>query len=154
MIPGLAPLLRAAFGGVVATMGILTIYFGLLTLVSDWGFTRAEFARSWPFIVVLATGFGIQVGLYLCLRSAVRAPRTQAMVAVNGASSSSAMLSCVLCCNASFVNLAPALAATGFFTAIGRYQTELFWLAIAANCAGIVFIAVRLRAALAAMRCG
>ncbi len=153
MIPGLAPLLRAAFGGAMATMGLLTIYFGLLTLVSDWGFTRAEFARSWPFVVALAIGFGIQVGLYLRLHGVVRAPRTKVVVAVNGASSSSAMLSCVLCCNASFVNLVPVLAATGFFTAVGLYQTELFWLAISANIAGIIFVSMRLRAAFAAVRC-
>ncbi len=123
--------------------GLLAIYFGVLTLVSGWPYTLEQFGTYWPFIVTLAVGFGVQVGLFVYLRSAVRAAGSGKVVAVTGGTSGAAMLSC---CTHYLVNLLPVLGATGLVSLVGQYQVELFWVGVAANLAGITYMSRRLYA--------
>jgi Cu+-exporting ATPase len=51
-----------AVGG-FATLAMLGIYFGALTLVSGWDFTVSQFLQYWPYVVALTLGFGLQIGL-------------------------------------------------------------------------------------------
>lgn len=46
--------------GVVATIGLLAVYFSLLTSLPGWAFTRYQFANFWYFVLALAEDFGIQ----------------------------------------------------------------------------------------------
>lgn len=126
--------------GVLAAAIMLGLYFGALTLVSGWGFTRDQFNAYWPFIVALAVGFGIQVGLFVYLRKAVHAVASGRVMAATGTTSGAAMISC---CTHYLVNVLPALGATGVVSFVGQYQTELFWFGIAANLAGIAYIGSR-----------
>lgn len=139
--------------GSVSAAGMVAFYLGAASLTASWDFARAELARTWPYVGALAAGFGLQVGLYLHLRAIAQTLRSKAVVAANGGVSGTAILLCMVCCNASFVNLLPALAAAGVFTLIGFYQTELFTLALAANLVGIGYFVYRLHAALTAERC-
>jgi YHS domain-containing protein len=131
----------AIAGGIGASAALLVLYFALLAALSGWDFTRDEFARYWPYIVTLAGGFGIQVGLFLFLRGLMRAHHAGKVVAVTGGTSGAAMVSC---CSHYLVNLLPALGATGLISLIGQYQVELFWVGIAANLAGIAYVGRRL----------
>lgn len=131
----------AAAGGIGGSAALLVLYFSLLTALSGWGFTRDEFARYWPYIVTLAGGFGIQVGLFLFLRGLTQANHAGKVVAATGGTSGAAMVSC---CSHYLVNLLPALGASGLVSLIGQYQVELFWFGIAANLAGIAYVGRRL----------
>ncbi|OHC74955.1 MAG: hypothetical protein A3G18_01365 [Rhodospirillales bacterium RIFCSPLOWO2_12_FULL_58_28] len=133
----------AAGVGLSGTAALLILYFGLLTLVSGWSFTLDQFRDFGPFIVALAVGFGIQVGLYVYLRRALHAAHSGKVVAVTGATSGAAMVSC---CTHYLVNLLPALGAAGLVSLVSQYQIELFWFGLAANLAGIVYIARQLAA--------
>lgn len=133
--------ISAASIGLFAAAILLSIYFGVLTLVSGWEFTIEQFGDYWPFITALAIGFGIQVGLFVYLRSAVHAATSGKVLAATGTTSGAAMVSC---CTHYLVDLLPALGATGLVTFIGTYQIELFWFGIASNLAGIGYIGRRL----------
>ncbi len=63
---------REAGAGLAASLALLALYFGLLTLVSGWQFTLEQFETFWPYTVALAVGFGIQIALFLHLRRIVR----------------------------------------------------------------------------------
>ena len=130
----------AAGAGLLASAVILSFYFGVLTLVSGWQFTVEQFGDWWPYIVALATGFGIQVGLFVYLRRAVRTAASGKVMMATGATSGAAMLSC---CTHYLVNLLPVLGATGLVSFVGAYQVELFWFGIASNLAGIAYIGRR-----------
>lgn len=139
--PG-APAIWVSLGfGVLASGGLLGLYFGLLTLLSGWSFTLDQFVEFWPYLAMLAAGFGIQVGLFTYLRRAVRAAQSAKVVAVTGTASGTAMVSC---CAHYLVNLLPALGATGLVSLVSQYQVELFWFGIAANLAGITYVGRRL----------
>lgn len=130
----------AAGAGLLASAIALSFYFGTLTLVSGWQFTVEQFVDWWPYIVALATGFGIQVGLFVYLRRAVHGAASGKVLVATGTTSGAAMLAC---CTHYLVNLLPVLGATGLVSFVGAYQVELFWFGIASNLAGIAFIGRR-----------
>jgi len=130
----------AAGAGLLASAIVLSFYFGALTLVSGWQFTVEQFADWWPYIVALATGFGIRVGLFVYLRRAVHGAASGKVLVATGTTSGAAM---VACCTHYLVNLLPVLGATSLVSFVGAYQVELFWFGIASNLAGIAYIGRR-----------
>lgn len=60
------------------------------------------------------------------------------VVAVSGTTSTAAMVSC---CAHYLANIVPVLGVAGFFTVVAQYQIELFWVGLAFNVAGILYIA-------------
>ena len=138
-------ILKVGLAGLGSSLALLAIYFGLLTLVSGWSFTLEQFATYWPYIVALATGFGIQIALYLHLRQVVRgSPAHGKVVAASGATSTAAMVSC---CTHYLANLLPIVGAAGLVTLATQYQVELFWIGLAFNGAGIAYIGTKVAAA-------
>jgi Cu+-exporting ATPase len=132
---------RSVIYGVGGTTALLGIYFVILAAVSGWEFTVSQFLDFWYFIVSLAAGFGIQVGLYTYLRSAVRGlDMSGKVVAVSGTTSTAAMISC---CAHYLTNIVPVLGAAGAIALVAQYQIELFWFGLASNLAGIAYMGNR-----------
>ena len=63
---------KSTIYGFTGTTALLAIYFFVVSLISGWPFALDQFGRFWYFIVSLAVGFGIQVGLYVYLKNAMR----------------------------------------------------------------------------------
>ncbi|HEY5993468.1 MAG TPA: hypothetical protein VIU46_02595 [Gallionellaceae bacterium] len=127
--------------GAGATVLLLAVYFGVVGLVSGMDFALDQFTNFWHFLIALAIGFGIQVGLYVHLRNLVaRHAVSGKVVAVSGTTSTAAMVSC---CAHYLANVVPLLGVAGFFTVVAQYQIELFWAGLAFNAAGILYIASR-----------
>ena len=123
---------------IVASLLLLALYFGALTLVSGWEFTLEQFQTYWYFVTALAAGFGVQVGLFLYLRALVHGARNQGVVlATSGTTSTAAMISC---CTHYLANIAPVIGAAGLVTFATQYQVELFWVGLAFNVGGIIYI--------------
>lgn len=136
--PNAAGAAPAVVFGMLASTIMLGIYFGALSLLSGWSYTVAEFARFWPYIVALAGGFGLQIGLYVFLRHQLAHHHGGGkMVAASGTTSTAAMLSC---CAHYLVNVLPVIGAAGFVTLVAQYQVQLFWIGLAFNTAGIAYI--------------
>ncbi|MBI3432992.1 MAG: hypothetical protein HY018_12370 [Hydrogenophilales bacterium] len=132
-------LVKSISWGTAAFVLMLAVYFGVVSLISGWKFTLEQFAAFRYFIIALALGFGIQVGLYTSLRQLVGQQKMSGrMVAASGTTSTAAMISC---CAHYLVNILPVLGVTGFITLVAQYQAQLFWLGLAFNLAGILYIA-------------
>lgn len=128
--------------GMLASLIMLSIYFGVLIPISGWEYTVSEFVRFWPYLIALSLGFGTQIGLYVYLRQMLMQHSTGgSMVVASGTTSTAAMISC---CAHYLVNVAPVVGAAGFITLVAQYQVELFWVGLAFNFAGIAFIGSRL----------
>src|SRR3989338_8865524 len=129
-----SPFIAGTFGATV----LLALYFIIVTAISGWEFAQSQFASFWYYILALATGFGIQVGLYQYLRHAIqRGKGTGKVLAVTGTNSTVAMISC---CAHYLANILPALGATGNLALVGQYQIELFWIGLVSNAFGIAYI--------------
>ena len=132
----------SVFYGTLASAILLGVYFAVLTLVSGWSFAQDQFATYWYFVVSLAVGFGIQVGLYQYIKSLVHEGLGMGkIVSVSGTTSTAAMVSC---CAHYLVNLVPILGVTGLVTFVAQYQTEFFWVGLASNILGIGYMVSRI----------
>ena len=133
---------RPVLYGVAACAVLLALYLVVLTLVSGWAFTLAQFVAFWYFVVTLAVGFGVQIALYTRLRHVTRhADGSGKVVAVSGGTSTAAMISC---CTHYLTNILPVLGATGLVALVAQYQTELFWVGAAFNAAGVTYVGRKL----------
>lgn len=133
---------RSVFNGILACTILLGVYFAVLTVVSGWSYAQDQFRDQWYFIVSLVTGFGIQVALYSYMKSLVQGGHGMGkVVGVSGATSTAAMISC---CAHYLVNIVPVLGVTGFATLVSQYQTKIYWIGLAFNLFGIMFISSRI----------
>lgn len=131
-------LLKPAAFGILGLLGLLGFYFAVVSLVSGFDFALSQFAAFWYYIVSLSAGFGVQIGLYSYLRSAVIGRNSSGKIAVaSGATSAVAMISC---CAHYLANILPLLGAAGAVTILTQYQIQFFWLGLAFNIGGIAYI--------------
>lgn len=127
--------------GIIATLILLVLYVTAVSLVSGWEFMLDQFSQFWYFVITLAIGFGVQVGLYSYLKNAIRHQNTSGRVlAVSGTTSTAAMISC---CAHYLVNLLPILGTVGVVTVISQYQVQLFWVGLVFNLMGILYMGSR-----------
>src|SRR3972149_3617469 len=78
--------------GIGAGIAMLAVFFLVVTFISGWAFTLSQFFAYWYFIVGLAVGFGIQIGLYSYLKQAVSHDGTpKAVIAISGTTSTAAI---------------------------------------------------------------
>ncbi len=127
--------------GSTATLILLAVYVAIVSFVSGWDFMLDQFYQFWYFVITLAIGFGIQIGLYSYLKNAIHHQNTSGKVlAVSGTTSTAAMISC---CAHYLVNLLPILGIVGVVTVISQYQVQLFWVGIAFNLVGILYMGSR-----------
>lgn len=125
---------KHAFYGVSAGLGILAFYMLVLTLFQGFSFATSEFARLWYWIVPLATGFGIQIGLYT---SILHSARLNAEIAASGGVSGGSMIAC---CSHFALNMIPLLGFAGLATFLMTYQKWFFSIGIMSNVFGIVIL--------------
>lgn len=126
--------------GLFAALALLAVYFIAVGVITELPYAWSQFAKYWPFIVGLAVGFGIQIGLYSHLRQEVRNMHMKApgrTVAITGTASTVAMISC---CAHYLANIIPVLGIAGALSVVGQYQTELFWVGLTFNFIGILYI--------------
>lgn len=130
--------IRPVRAGGVGSLALLAVYFAVLILVSGWGFAWDQFRTFWYFVVALAAGFGIQIGLYIYLRQVTRhSDASGKVVAVSGATSTGAMIAC---CAHYLANVLPVLATAGIVALVAQYQVQLFWVGLAFNFAGVLYV--------------
>lgn len=126
-------------------MVLVAGYFAIVGSVSGMRTASQQFVMHWGYIVALASGFGLQVGLYAYLRLLVaERARARRLVAASGATSTAAVLACgASCCVQPLANLLPILGAAGLTALAAEYQAELFWIGLAVNLGGIAYIGRR-----------
>src|SRR3990167_5080299 len=96
---------RPVIIGILGASALLAIYFIVVSLISDTQFAISQFKKFWYYIITLAIGFGVQVGLYTYLRQAIRSTEGSGkMLAVSGGTSAASMITC---CAHYLANIAP-----------------------------------------------
>lgn len=138
MTPAAQIIRKSVLWGLAGAVALLGFFFVVVSLVSGWSFSFSQFSQFWYFIISLAIGFGVQIGLYTYLKSVIHQRDASGRVlAVSGTTSAAAMISC---CAHYLANILPVIGAAGIISAIGQYQAQLFWVGLAFNVAGIFYI--------------
>ena len=134
-------ILKSVFWGLLGAAALIGIYFVAVGLISDRNFAVSQFRQYWYFIISLALGFGLQVGLYSYLKKSIKNHNMAASgsgLAVTGTTSALAMISC---CAHYLANIIPIIGIAGFVSIIAQYQVEFFWVGLLFNLFGIIYIA-------------
>ena len=131
---------RILLNALVAIVALLFLYLVVVIAVSGSKFALSQFSSYWYFLVGLALGFGIQIGMYSYLKQLVK-NRGVAVggktVAMTGTTSTLAMISC---CAHYLANILPILGIAGALSLVAQYQIGIFWVGLAFNLFGIAFI--------------
>jgi len=136
-----AALLRPITFGLLAVLGLLVFYLGIITLAQGWGHAVQQLADDRWFIGAITLGFGTQIGLYTYL-SGLHAQLAVGGVAASTGTSTTAMLAC---CAHHLADVLPLIGLSGAAVFLNAYKTPLLWLGIVMNLAGVVYLLWKVR---------
>ena len=137
--------LPATFWGFLAALVLGFFYLALVGLASrSLAHALELFRDDRYYILAILAGFGVQVGLMVRLRRALRGAREQAGKAVGAAGTGASTLSMLACCAHHVSDLAPLLAGSGLVLFLGTYRYQVMLAGIAVNLAGIILMLRRM----------
>lgn len=122
--------------GLLAALGLLGFYLGVITLAQGWGHAVQQLAEDRWFVGAIMAGFGTQVGLFTHLRER-HARLSGAGVAASTGTSTAAMLAC---CAHHLTDIVPVLGLSGAAIFLNAYKTPLLWAGIAMNLVGVAYL--------------
>jgi YHS domain-containing protein len=131
---------RPVIFGTAGAGVLLLIFFGLVTLANgSFGSSLDEFKRIWYWILILASGFGFQLGLftYLKQRIAENTAIATAEVAASGTVSTGSM---VACCAHGLVNVLPLVGVSAAAAFLATYQLPFILIGVFSNLVGITIM--------------
>jgi hypothetical protein len=134
---------RATGIGLLASAGLASLYAlvvgGLGGVDHLWQQTRSD----WPWLALILTGFGVQVGLFVELRRRHR--MAKALGATASAGGGASAVGMVACCAHHAADLAPLIGASGAAVFLTSYRVPIMAAAVAVNALGVLIAARRLR---------
>jgi len=130
---------RPIIVGVSGSIGLLIIYFGILAWVNSFSHALEQFSQMWYWILILVTGFGIQLGLYSYVRFNIRKKATGATaeIAAAGGISTGSMIAC---CAHHITDVLPIIGLSAAAVFLARYQLPFILLGIFSNLVGITMM--------------
>jgi len=128
--------------GAIGVVGLLIVYFGILTWAISLRHALEIFTGIWYWIIILAIGFGIQLGLYSYIRINIRkkVALETAEVATAGGISTGSMIAC---CAHHIANVLPIIGLSGLSATLAvleKYQIPFIILGIFSNLFGITMM--------------
>lgn len=129
--------------GMIAAVGILGFYLGLITLTSDWYNAKAQFGDYRWWVLALAVGVGVQIGLFVHLRTFISGACSRGATSSVAASGGMTTLSMALCCSHYVAAFLPAIGLPFLSTAaagLSEYQVQFFMLGVISNLFGIGYM--------------
>ncbi len=132
-------LVRPLAWGVLGATGLLVLYVVIVGGASrSLEHVVSLLATDWPFVAAIATGFGVQVGLYSHLRSLTQVPA--AANAATGVGTGTSTVAMIACCAHHATDILPVLGLSAVAGAAGflaQWRVPLMSLGIAMNLVGI-----------------
>ena len=136
---------RSIVAGLVGSAALLTLYLAIIGLAQGVEHAFEQLALDAGFVVLIAAGFGTQIGLFVELRAVDRRHRVSAAVTAAGTGTSAAAM--LACCAHHVVDLLPVVGLSAAAVFLNAYKTPLFLVGIGMNIIGIVVIARQLQRA-------
>jgi len=130
---------RIILTGVIAGVLLLLFYAGVITLAQGAQHLLEQTARLWYWLVALAAGFGIQVGLFFLIRQDLRERKASATASVTASGGVSAG-SMIACCAHHLSDVLPLLGLSGLAAFLVNYQFFFIILGVMSNIVGITIM--------------
>lgn len=128
---------KEVYYGIIAGLVLLTLYTALLYFLNGAGHTLEQFNQFGILIVLLAAGFGTQVGLFFYGRNELKSRAATKAMAATGSVSAGSMIACCLHHVTDFI---PILGVSGLFLLASEYTLFFLVIGLFSNVVGIAFM--------------
>jgi len=126
------------FVGTLAAGALLALYVGLISLAQGIDHAIYQLRADLPFVLAIALGFGVQVGLFAELHAThARGRRTGALTAAGAGAGAAAMLAC---CSHHLVDVLPLVGLSAATVVLNDYRAPLLAISLGMNALGIAVI--------------
>ena len=128
---------------VAAALGVIGFYLGLITLTSNWPNAAYQFSEFGGWVITLALGLGVQVGLFTHMRAVMVGARLKGAASGMAASGGVSGVAMALCCSHYLAAILPAIGLPFFSGAVAglvEYQTVFFVIGVISNMLGIAYM--------------
>ncbi len=126
--------------GTTASLSLLILYFSVMVVATGSLKTSVnQFQDMWYWLISLSIGFGIQIGLYIKLRSIIK-ETNKIPAGVATASGGTSGISMISCCAHHMVEILPVVGLSGAAVFLTNYQIPLITLGIIMNIGGTLYI--------------
>jgi len=131
------PLLIGLLGG-----GFLVLlYLGIVTWAQGWDHALELLSQDRVFVAAIATGFGLQVGLYAYLRLVVHHEVRLAMpTAATGVGTGTSSVAMVACCLHHVTDVLPLIGLSGAAVFLNDYRIPFMVGGLVVNGAGVIIM--------------
>jgi copper chaperone CopZ len=121
--------------------GLMILYLGIVSLAEGWSHAVELLLEDAWLVGPIMAGFGVQVGLYTYLRTAIRAAArgTSALAGAGGTTSTAAM---VACCAHHLTDVLPLLGLSAAAAFLAEYRIPFMLVGLATNLTGIGVISL------------
>lgn len=128
--------------GAAGAVLLVALYLGLISLAQGPDHAIYQLRADLPFVLAIALGFGIQVGLFADLRAIHSRHRgSQALTAASAGAGSAAMLAC---CAHHLVDVLPLVGLSAATVFLNDYRPLLVAFSLGMNALGIAIISRQL----------
>ncbi len=123
--------------GIIASFALIGLYFLIMMLLAPFNLVLLQFKEMWYWILLLAIGFGIQIGMFTFVRTYVKNNSATKTVAATGTMSTGSMIAC---CAHHLTDVLPLIGLSAAALFLQQYQTSLLLLGIFSNFVGILLM--------------
>ncbi len=127
--------------GLVGAVFLVLLYLGIVTWAQGWAHALELLSQDRAFVAAIASGFGIQAGLYTYLRLVVhrgmRLAMPTAATSVGTGTSSAAM---VACCAHHVTEVLPLVGLSGAAIFLNDYRVPFMVAGLAVNAIGVAIM--------------
>lgn len=129
--------------GAAAALAVVGFYLGLITLTSDWSYAAYQFSQYGGWVITLAVGLSLQVGLFVRMRSIMAGRHTGGAGKGIAASGSMSGVAMAICCSHYLATVLPAIGLpflSGAVAGLAQYQTAFFIVGVLSNLLGLAYM--------------
>lgn len=120
---------------------LVLLYFGIVTWAQGRSHAVELLAQDRAFVAAIATGFGIQVGLYSHLRLVVHhSVKLAVSTATTGAGTGASSMAMLACCLHHVADVLPMLGISGAAIFLNTYRIPLMIGGLAVNAVGVAIM--------------
>lgn len=122
--------------GTIASISLLLIYFTILSLANSAEHAFQQFIDLWYWMLPLIIGFGVQVGLFVYMRTTLKERSKEGIMSVTAAGGVSTT-SMIACCAHHVVDVLPILGLTAAAMFLAQFQNLFLVIGVVSNLIGI-----------------
>lgn len=124
--------------GIAGGAALLAVYMVILSIAQSPSHALEQLGQDAAFVGLITVGFGIQVGMFVHLRTNIRSGTSAAVPAGSGAMSTAAMAAC---CVHHLIDVLPFLGLTAAAVFLDQYRDWIMFAALLMTAFGIAYMA-------------